>query len=286
MDDESPSPADANCTSAESMVTTQSSITPRVVGLKDLQARTPARILTGRAGPAYRTTTWLELRRDHAAARDAITRELNLAKDFETTFIAEWGLFEVSTLAGTKQDFLRRPELGRSFSDATRLILTHRCLRSADFQVAIADGLSAMAVRVQIPLLLPQIAKEATAHGWRFGQPFVIRYGRVGILNEIGEILDPTVTVLLIGERPGLATAESLSAYMAYRPRIGHDDARRNLISNIHASGVTHERAAHRIALYATQMMERQASGVMVKEEWPSSLTLPSAATCELTPES
>ena len=90
-----------------------------------------------------------------------------------------------------------------------------------------------------MPALLPLLAAEADHRGWRFGRPFFIRHGRVGVLNDIGEMLDPAVVVLLIGERPGLATAESLSAYMAYRPRAGHDDARRNLISNIHARGVS-----------------------------------------------
>ena len=87
------------------------------------------------------------------------------------------------------------------------------------------------------------------------------------MLNDIGEILDPTVAVLLIGERPGLATAESLSAYMAYRPRAGHDDARRNLISNIHIRGVPPDQAAPRIAQLAAQMIQLETSGVAVKEE-------------------
>src|SRR5262249_12053544 len=94
-----------------------------------------------------------------------------------------------------------------------------------------------------------------------------IRHCRVGVLNDIGDILDPEVVVLLIGERPGLATAESLSAYLAYRPRPGHTDAQRNLISNIHARGVGHEEAARRIMALAEQMRRRQKSGVVIKEE-------------------
>jgi ethanolamine ammonia-lyase small subunit len=133
--------------------------------------------------------------------------------------------------------------------------------------VAIADGLSAAAVRVQVPVLLPLLAEEARQRSWRFGQPFFIRHGRVGVLNDIGEVLQPTVVVLLIGERPGLATAESLSAYMAYRPRAGHDDARRNLISNIHARGIPHHHAAARIAELAARMIEVQTSGIAIKEE-------------------
>ena len=89
-----------------------------------------------------------------------------------------------------------------------------------------------------MPALLPLLRQGAGERGWSFGRPFVVRYCRVGVLNDVGELLDPAVVVLLIGERPGLATAESLSAYLAYRPRPGHTDAQRNLISNIHARGV------------------------------------------------
>src|SRR5262249_42095547 len=137
----------------------------------------------------------------------------------------------------------------------------------ADLQVVIGDGLSAAAVIAQVPMLVPLIEAGAPQRGWSFGRPFVVRYCRVGILNDIGALLDPSVTVLLIGERPGLATAVSLSAYMAFRPRLGHTDAQRNLISNIHERGVAAEVAARRIIVLASRMRELQASGVAVKEE-------------------
>ena len=180
--------------------------------------------------------------------------------------MAQWGLFEVATLAQTKNDYLLRPDLGRSLSATAKTELTNRCPPNAAFQIAIADGLSATAVRAQVPALLPLLREQAAQRGWTFGQPFLIRHGRVGTLNDIGEILGPAVVVLLIGERPGLATAESLSAYMAYRPRAGHDDSRRNLISNIHARGVPCDQAAERIARLAEQMLALHMSGVNVKE--------------------
>src|SRR5204863_6665587 len=139
----------------------------------------------------------------------------------------------------------------------------------------VGDGLSATAVAVQVPRLLPRLSDGAAARGWSFGQPFAVRYCRVGLLNDIGELLDPEVVVLLIGERPGLATADSLSAYMAYRPRTSHTDAERNLISNIHARGVTPVRAATRIVRLATRMRELQLSGVAVKEEPTEHITFP-----------
>jgi ethanolamine ammonia-lyase small subunit len=239
-----------------------------------LRARTPARILSSRAGPAYRTVTWLELRRDHAAARDAVRAEIDLAEDLGAAFVSEWGLFEVATLAQTKEEFLLRPDLGRSLSEAARGELGRCCPARADFQVAIADGLSAAAVKAQVPALLPLLADEARCRNWQFGQTVFIRHGRVGVLNDIGELLEPVVAVLLIGERPGLATAESLSAYMAYRPRAGHDDARRNLISNIHARGVPPDQAAMRIAQLAARLAQLGTSGVAVKEEWKNEASL------------
>jgi ethanolamine ammonia-lyase small subunit len=116
---------------------------------------------------------------------------------------------------------------------------------------------------------LPLLCERATTLGWSIGQIFVIRHCRVGILNEIGELLGPRVTVLLIGERPGLATAESLSAYMAYQPKPSDTDANRNLISNIHARGVSTEQAAQRILALAAAMMKTQKSGCELREEWP-----------------
>ncbi len=166
------------------------------------------------------------------------THELDLATGLGPEFVARWGLFEVATNAGSKQEFLLRPDLGRSLDEAGKAEIKRRCPAGADIQVVIGDGLSAAAVVAQVPALLPLLHSEATARGWRFGQPFFIRHCRVGVLNDLGELLDPAVVILLIGERPGLATAKSLSAYMAYRPRHGHDDACRNLISNIHARGV------------------------------------------------
>jgi ethanolamine ammonia-lyase small subunit len=235
--------------------------------LERARLRTPARILTGRAGASYRTATWIELRADHAAARDAVFAPLDIVKDLGEVFVTHWKLFEVTTLAQTKNEYLLRPDLGRLLSPSAKTELSGRREPGIAFQVIISDGLSATAVRAQVPALLPMLAEEAHRRGWRFGQPFVIRHGRVGVLNDVGDVLDAVVVVLLIGERPGLATAESLSAYMAYRPRAGDDDSRRNLISNIHARGINPLQAADRIARFAEQMMTVKMSGVRLKEK-------------------
>jgi len=247
---------------------------PSSDAIERVRASTPARILTGRAGGSYQTETWLRLRADHAAARDAVTAELDLDRDLGRDFVERWGLFEVATAAGSKQEFLLRPDLGRSLSAAARAEIQRRGLHGIDVQAVIGDGLSAAAVGAQVPVLLPLLHLEAFARGWTWGQPFFIRHCRVGVLNDLGELLDPAVVILLIGERPGLATSQSLSAYMAFRPRHGDDDSRRNLISNIHARGVPPDQAAMRIACLAGQMIRLETSGVAVKEEWTAPRSL------------
>jgi ethanolamine ammonia-lyase small subunit len=235
--------------------------------LASVRARTPARILTGRAGAGYRTSTQLQLRQDHAAARDAVHAEIDLARDLGPALVEQFALFEVRTRAATKSQYLMRPDLGRQLDDESRDALAARCPRGVELQLVIGDGLSAAAVAVQVPRLLPLLCEGAIRNGWRPGQTFFVRHCRVGILNDVGALLDPALVVLLIGERPGLATAESLSAYLAHRPRPGHTDAQRNLISNIHARGVGPEEATARILALAAKMMTMQTSGVAVKED-------------------
>ena len=234
--------------------------------VRRVRARTPARILAGRAGAAYRTVTQLELREAHAAARDAVRAELNLEAAFGAEFVREWGLFEVSTEARSKEEYLLAPERGRRFDAAARKEISRRCPSGSDLQIAIGDGLSVPAIAAQVPGLLPLLAAGARERGWKLGQSFVVRYCRVGILNEIGERLAPKVAVLLIGERPGLATADSLSAYLAYQPRRGHTDAERNLVSNIHARGLSAEAGAERIFVLAQGMMNQKTSGCSLGE--------------------
>lgn len=235
--------------------------------VRRVRARTPARLLVGRSGASYGTTTQIELREAHAAARDAVRAELNLSVDLGEEFAKKWKLFELCTRAGTKEEFLVRPDRGRHLNEQSRTNLLEYCSRHTRLQIAIGDGLSVAALSAQVPPLLPLLHEGAGARGWSLGPIPVIRHCRVGILNEIGEVLVPEVALLLIGERPGLATAESLSAYMAYRPQKHHTDADRNLVSNIHARGVRPQHAAQRILNLAEQMMSLGFSGSRLKEE-------------------
>jgi ethanolamine ammonia-lyase small subunit len=209
----------------------------------------------------------LALRCDHAAARDAVHSELDPGRDLGAGFVERWCLFTLATRAASRAEFLLRPESGRAFDDPSREALLEQGTRGADLQVVIGDGLSAAAVASQVPAVFPLLEEEARRRAWSFGRPFVVKNCRVGILNEVGDLIAPAVAVLLIGERPGLATAESLSAYMAFRPRRGQSDAHRNLVSNIHARGVRPESAARRILALAEQMRRMETSGVAVKED-------------------
>ncbi|MGD0507318.1 MAG: ethanolamine ammonia-lyase subunit EutC [Terriglobales bacterium] len=238
--------------------------------VKKVRAQTPARLLAGRSGAAYTTNTQLELREAHAAARDAVRAELDLATNLGEDFVRKWNLFEVCSQAASKDQYLLRPDLGRHLNEASRAEVTRRCTTGHDLQVVIGDGLSVTAVALQVPRLLPLLCEGAKTRGWSVGEIFAIRYCRVGMLNEIGELLAPKVAVLLVGERPGLATAESLSAYMAYQPKASDTDANRNLISNIHARGVSTEQAAERILNLAASMMKTQKSGCQLREELPA----------------
>jgi ethanolamine ammonia-lyase small subunit len=229
--------------------------------LQRIRERTPARLLEGRSGSSYRTQSQLDLRHAHAAAVDAVRDELNLNATLGEEFCRRWKLFEVWTEAESKAEYLLRPDKGRRLNSVSREMIGERCNAGADLQVVIGDGLSVAAVAEQVPRLLPLIIDEASGRGLTVGQPFVIRHCRVGVLNDVGEILKPQVVVLLIGERPGLATAESLSAYIAYRPKSGDTDADRNLVSNIHSRGTRPAQAAERILDLAEAMIQQKISG-------------------------
>jgi ethanolamine ammonia-lyase small subunit len=206
------------------------------------------------------------LREDHAAARDAVHDEFDT--DVEQLLAEAVGgdFWCGQSLAASKQEYLMRPDLGRRLSEST-IERLQSFPKKASIQVVVGDGLSVTAVARQAPSLLRLFAKLFCEKRRSYGQPFGIRYCRVGMMNDIGDLLQPQVVVLLIGERPGLATAESLSAYLAYRPTKGCTDADRNLISNIHSRGTPPEEAAHRVVELAEKMIRIGKSGVSIKEE-------------------
>jgi ethanolamine ammonia-lyase small subunit len=227
-------------------------------GLRALIAATPARIGVGRAGPRYTTAELLRFQGDHAITQDALYDEV------DQDLLDEFNLFSVQTkITGGRQQYLLRPDLGRQLNEEARELILEQCQKHANLQLVIGDGLSAAAIEANLHQMLPLLRQGAQAAGLTFGTPFFVNHARVGIMNDIGELLMPDVLVLLIGERPGLGRADSMSAYMAYRPKPGDTDADRNVICNIFAHGGTQPHEASELILALAQKMRKnQKSGV------------------------
>lgn len=236
---------------------------------------TPARVFLPGVANGDATAHQLRLRGDHAAARDAVHAALDLGAPRLAPLVAQHGLFLVRSAATTRSEHLLRPDLGRRLTDAAKVRVAADCPPGADLQVVIGDGLSAEAVLAQVPELLPALEKAAAQRGWSFGRPFAIEHCRVGVMNDVGACLHPRVVVLLVGERPGLSTAESLSAYVALGPAPGHTDADRNLISNIHAGGTPPVEAAARVATLIDAILAAGYGGHRLKEPDAAAAALP-----------
>lgn len=230
-------------------------------GLAALINTTSARIGVGRAGPRVRTRSLLLFQADLAVTQDALLR------DVDPALLAEFNLFTVQTkITGGKQEYLLRPDLGRQLSDEAKRTIREKCMPNPNIQLCVGDGLSAAAIEANLRKILPVIRQGCQSANLTLGTPFFIQYCRVGVMNDIGDLLHPDVLILLIGERPGLGRAESMSAYMAYRPQTGHTDAERDVICNIYDGGGTNPLEAGAYALQlAKKMIQKQAAGVKLK---------------------
>ena len=218
--------------------------------------RTTARIGVGRAGARLMTRTMLTLRADHAQARDAVFA------DVSQQVLDALGLFTVQTQCPDKNTYITRPDLGRRLSDEALTTLKARCKPSPDVQVYAADGLSSTAIEANLPKILPVLLEALERMGVSVGTPFFLRFGRVGSQEHVAETLGAKVVCVLIGERPGLATAESMSAYIAYNAYVGMPESKRTVVSNIHRNGTAAVEAGAYIAEVIGKMLEQKASGV------------------------
>ena len=218
--------------------------------------RTTARIGVGKAGPRLKTQTLLALRADHAQARDAVM------KDVDPKILEEAGLFSVQTLCENKDIFITRPDLGRKLSPEAVQTLKERCVPNPDVQIYISDGLSSTAVEANLNKILPVITEALQSKGLKVGTPFYLRFGRVGAQEQVAETLGAKVVCVLLGERPGLATAESMSAYITYNAYVGMPESKRTVVSNIHRNGTAAVEAGAYIAEVIAKILEQKASGV------------------------
>ncbi|WP_195696915.1 ethanolamine ammonia-lyase subunit EutC [Priestia megaterium] len=224
--------------------------------LETLKQFTPARIGVGRTGTRPLTKDVLSFRTDHAAAVDSVYGVVS------EDILAEFNLFSVNTRVKSKEHYLKRPDQGRLLADNAKKEIFKNCVHRPDIQVVVSDGLSAKAIEENISDVYPALIDSLQSYGLHIGTSFFVKGGRVACMDEIGEIIKPKALVLLIGERPGLVSAESMSAYMCYEPSKGKKESDRMVISNIHKRGAPPIEAAAHIGTMIDKMIKQQTSGV------------------------
>ena len=221
-----------------------------------MKRKTTARIGVGKSGARLNTQTMLTLRADHAKARDAVF------VDVDQKMLKEMGLFTVQTACEDKNTYVTRPDLGRQLSEEAVRTLKEKCVMNPDVQIYAADGLSSTAIQVNLPKILPVLIDSLKAKGLTVGTPFFLRFGRVGSQEHVAETLGAKVVCVLVGERPGLATAESMSAYIAYNAYVGMPESKRTVVSNIHKDGTAAVEAGAYVADVIEMILKQKASGV------------------------
>ena len=236
----------------------------------ELRRLTPARIALGRTGTSMPTAAQLDFQLAHAQARDAVhlpfdhvalSEQLN-AKSRETLLL--------HSAAADRDSYLQRPDKGRRLDDASAQSLRDYAAAhpgGIDVAVIVADGLSSLAVHRHTVPFLERMEELARAEGWTLSPVILVEQGRVAIGDEIGELLGAKMSVVLIGERPGLSSPDSLGLYFTYAPKIGLNDAHRNCISNVRLEGLSYGMAAHRLLYLMREACKRQLSGVNLKDE-------------------
>jgi ethanolamine ammonia-lyase small subunit len=237
----------------------------------NLRALTPARVGLGRTGVSQQTRDLLDFQLAHAQARDAVHARLesaaltaNLAEIVDGLVHPNAGVLHLHSAAPDRATYLQRPDLGRKLDEPSRASLVP-LTGNWELALIVADGLSALAVERHVPPLFKALLHYL--QGWQLAPVCVVEQGRVAIGDEIGEALGALISVVLIGERPGLSSPDSLGAYITWAPRAGRTDAERNCISNIRAEGLSYRQAAEQLNFYLTESRRRKLSGVHLKEK-------------------
>ncbi|MBI4815334.1 MAG: ethanolamine ammonia-lyase subunit EutC [Deltaproteobacteria bacterium] len=210
--------------------------------VEQLRGSTPARIATGRTGARYLTESYLGLRADHAIAIDAVESQIT------ETWPGQHGFLALRSRARDHQDFLLHPDHGRRLDDTSRAKCDKEADKGADIQIIAGDGLSAIALMENGPPLIDALQREFAAAGFRVGRPLFVKYSRIGVQDEVGVITQAKATAIIVGERPGLGTGDSLSIYTAFGPKLGQDNSEKDCISNVRTLGFEPNRAAARCA--------------------------------------
>lgn len=225
--------------------------------LQALKNSTASRVGSGRAGVRPRTNSLLRFLADHSRSKDTVLKEV------PAEWVEKQGLLELQSEITNKDQYLTRPDMGRILSEESVKILLEKCKKNPQVQVVVSDGLSTDAVISNYEEILPPLLTGLKNAGLDVGTPFFVRYGRVKIEDQIGELLGAKTVVLLVGERPGLGQSESLSCYAVYSPTVANTvEADRTCISNIHRAGTPPVEAAAVIVDLAKRMLEKKASGI------------------------
>lgn len=228
-------------------------------GYLAMKAKTPARLGIGKAGARYKTATMLRVRADHAAAQDAVF------SDVSEEFIKKNNFVFVQTLCKDKDEYLTRPDLGRRFDGKELEVIRKTLGDHPKVVLMVGDGLSSSAIEANVEDMIPAVSQGLSLHGITLPPVLFVKYARVGAEDAVGEVTGADVICMLVGERPGLVTAESMSAYIAYQPRHGLPEAKRTVISNIHKGGTTAVEAGAHAAELIVRMLEKKASGIDLK---------------------
>ena len=221
---------------------------------------TPARIGVGRSGDRPLTETLIRFRADHAAAIDSVFSEV------DEKLLDELNLIKLKSKVDNKDEHITRPDLGRDLDDESIKVLREKCIKNPQVQVIVSDGLSSKAIEANIKDVLPAFLQGLNVYGIKVGTPVFVKYGRVGAMDAIGEENGADAAILFVGERPGLATAESMSAYMVYNPKRDMNESDRTVLSNIHKGGTPPVEAGAHIATLMKRILDEKASGVNMKK--------------------
>ncbi|MEO8020641.1 ethanolamine ammonia-lyase subunit EutC [Polaromonas sp.] len=252
---------------------------------QQLREFTAARIALGRTGVSQPTQPQLAFQLAHAQARDAVHLALDvprLVQDLESAALARSrDCLVLDSAAGDRLGYLQNPDLGRRLDEASRARLADRTQSAArhyDMSVVLADGLSAQAIAQHAVPFLRALDRLIAAEKWSQAPLAIVRQGRVAIGDEVAELLGARLVLLLIGERPGLSSPDSMGLYLTWMPRVGLRDDSRNCISNIRLAGLPYEEAALKAHYLLSEMQRRQLSGVRLKEESSGGPALPHAS--------
>jgi ethanolamine ammonia-lyase small subunit len=235
--------------------------------LQRLRDLTPARVALGRSGAGLPTKALLDFTLDHARARDAVHAAFDVAAVISGLNALGLEAFEVRSRAGSRGDYLRRPDLGRMLDQSSQDLLASHGGKACRLAIVIGDGLSPAAVNAHAIRLVRSLVPRLAVDAIEIGHAVVATGARVALGDEIGAILGARMIVMLIGERPGLSAPDSLGAYLTFAPRPGRTDAERNCVSNIHRAGLGYDEAAFKIAWLIREGLAREVTGVALKDE-------------------